>query len=331
MRAHPLGPAVVVVILVLAVAFVVVCLADLARAKVRYMPKWAWALMICISVPWGGLVYLAAGKVRGAPGSLPDTYPDKPVMVTGGSYVPRRGTASPVVIEVDQLTKRFGAVTAVDGLSFAVRPGHVTGFLGPNGAGKTTTMRVILGLDAPTSGTALVGGRRYQEIVRPLHEAGSLLDATAVHGGRTAWSHLLSLARSNGIRRERVTQALELTGLEAVAGRRIREFSLGMKQRLGIAAALLADPPALIFDEPALPRVVHAGAHRLASRGTAGRHRRGHPSRRMTPRPTTPDRQEPMETTPAESALAVIEMAQLGRMDSSVVADVAAWVNGARQ
>ncbi len=154
------------------------------------------------------------------------------------------------MIEVDQLTKRFGPVTAVDALSFTVRPGLVTGFLGPNGAGKTTTMRVILGLDAPTSGRALVGDRCYQQIIRPLRVVGSLLDATAVHGGRTAWFHLLSIAHSNGIGRRRAAQVLEATGLAAVAGRRVGEFSLGMKQRLGIAAALLADPPVLIFDEP---------------------------------------------------------------------------------
>jgi ABC-2 type transport system ATP-binding protein len=153
------------------------------------------------------------------------------------------------VIEVDRLVKRFGPVTAVDDLSFAVRPGHVTGFLGPNGAGKTTTMRVILGLDIPTAGTAVVGGRRYSGIIRPLHEVGSLLDAGAMHGARTAWSHLLSIARSNGIGRRRVTQVLQLTGLDAVAGRRTRGFSLGMKQRLGIAVAL-GDPPVLMFDEP---------------------------------------------------------------------------------
>jgi ABC-2 type transport system ATP-binding protein len=135
-------------------------------------------------------------------------------------------------------------------LSFTVRPGQVTGFLGPNGAGKTTTMRVILGLNAPTSGRALIGGRGYQQIIRPLRVVGSLLDATAVQGGRTAWSHLLSIAHSNGIGRRRVTQVLEAAGLTAVAGRRVGEFSLGMKQRLGIAAALLADPPVLIFDEP---------------------------------------------------------------------------------
>jgi ABC-2 type transport system ATP-binding protein len=154
------------------------------------------------------------------------------------------------MIEVDRLRRRFGAVTAVDGLSFTVRPGRVTGFLGPNGAGKTTTMRLILGLDRPTSGTALVGGRRYQTVIRPLHQVGSLLDATAVHAGRTAHEHLLSIAQSNGIGRVRVAQMLALTGLETVAGRRAGGFSLGMKQRLGIAAALLGDPPVLMFDEP---------------------------------------------------------------------------------
>ena len=154
------------------------------------------------------------------------------------------------MIEVEKLSKHFGPVTAVDGLSFAVRPGHVTGFLGPNGAGKTTTMRLILGLEAPTSGTALVGGRRYRDIVRPLHEVGSLLDANAVHPGRTAWCHLLSLAQSNGIGPSRVLKVLQLTGLDAVAHRRFKGFSLGMKQRVGIAAAMLGDPPILMFDEP---------------------------------------------------------------------------------
>jgi ABC-2 type transport system ATP-binding protein len=154
------------------------------------------------------------------------------------------------LIEVTGLTKRFGPVTAVDDLSFTVQPGHVTGFLGPNGAGKTTTMRIILGLAAPTSGRALVGGRRYDALIRPLREVGALLDATALHGGRTAWMHLVSVARSNGIGRPRVTEVLRLTGLEAVANRRVNGFSLGMKQRLGIAAALLGDPPVLMFDEP---------------------------------------------------------------------------------
>jgi ABC-2 type transport system ATP-binding protein len=154
------------------------------------------------------------------------------------------------MIEVEQLSKRFGPVTAVDDLSFTVRPGRVTGFLGPNGAGKTTTMRIILGLNAADAGTATVGGRRYDGLIRPLREVGSLLDATAVHAGRTGWAHLLSIAQSNGIDKQRVAEVLRLTGLESVAGRRVGGFSLGMKQRLGIAAALLGDPPVLMFDEP---------------------------------------------------------------------------------
>ena len=154
------------------------------------------------------------------------------------------------MIEVERLSKHFGPVTAVDDLSFTVRPGRVTGFLGPNGAGKSTTMRVILGLDAPTSGRALVGGRRYDGLIRPLREVGSLLDATALHPGRSGWAHLRSMAQANGIGQQRVTDVLRLTGLEGVARRRVGGFSLGMKQRLGIAAALLGDPPVLMFDEP---------------------------------------------------------------------------------
>ena len=154
------------------------------------------------------------------------------------------------MIEVDRLSKRFGPVTAVDDLSFTVRPGRVTGFLGPNGAGKTTTMRLILGLDAPTSGRALVAGQRYDTLIQPLREVGSLLDATALHAGRTARAHLKSIAQSNGISGRRVTEVLQLTGLEGVARRRTGGFSLGMKQRLGIAAAMLGDPPVLMFDEP---------------------------------------------------------------------------------
>jgi len=154
------------------------------------------------------------------------------------------------MIETQELSKHFGSVAAVTDLSFAVRPGHVTGFLGPNGAGKTTTMRLILGLDTPTSGRALIGGRPYRAIVRPLRQVGALLDASAVHPGRTAFVHLWSIARSNGIGRARVAEMLQLTGLEAVADRRLKGFSLGMKQRLGIATALLGDPAVLVFDEP---------------------------------------------------------------------------------
>ena len=154
------------------------------------------------------------------------------------------------MIEVNHLTKRFGSVVAVDDLSFAIRPGHVTGFLGPNGEGKNTTMRIILGLDTPTSGTALVDGKSYTDLVWPIRRVGALLDAGALHPGRTAMQHVLSIAQSNGIGRRRVTEVLELTGLETVAARRVGEFSLGMKQRLGIAAALLADPPVLLLDEP---------------------------------------------------------------------------------
>jgi ABC-2 type transport system ATP-binding protein len=154
------------------------------------------------------------------------------------------------MIEIDHLSKRFGKVLAVDDLSFTVRPGHVTGFLGPNGAGKSTTMRVVLGLDEPIAGTARVNGRFYREIAHPLHEVGSLLDAGAVHGGRNAWLHLLSVAQSNGIGKGRAAEVLTLAGLDNVKDKRVGGFSLGMKQRLGIATALLGDPPVLIFDEP---------------------------------------------------------------------------------
>jgi ABC-2 type transport system ATP-binding protein len=154
------------------------------------------------------------------------------------------------MIEANGLTKRYGATLAVDGLSFQVRPGRVTGFLGPNGAGKSTTMRLILGLDAPTGGGVTVNGRSYRELPAPLWEVGALLDARAAHGGRMAHDHLLWLAQSNRIPRRRVGEVLELVGLGPVAGRRIGGFSLGMAQRLGIAAALLGDPGVLIFDEP---------------------------------------------------------------------------------
>ncbi|NYI06448.1 ABC transporter ATP-binding protein [Allostreptomyces psammosilenae] len=154
------------------------------------------------------------------------------------------------MIEVEQLTKRYAGTVAVDRLSFQVRPGHVTGFLGPNGSGKSTTMRMILGLDAPTSGRALVNGRPYPSLTRPMHQVGALLDAGAAHGGRSALDHLHCLARSNGIGLARVASVLEQVGLAGVARRQVGEFSLGMRQRLGIAAALLGDPGVLLFDEP---------------------------------------------------------------------------------
>jgi ABC-2 type transport system ATP-binding protein len=154
------------------------------------------------------------------------------------------------MIEIHELTKRYRAKLAVDGLSFQVLPGRVTGFLGPNGAGKSTTMRMILGLDAPTSGMATVNDRVYQSLRRPLREVGALLDANAVHGGRSAHHHLWSIAVTNDIPRRRVHEVLELTGMTSAARRRVGGFSLGMKQRLGIAVALLGDPPILILDEP---------------------------------------------------------------------------------
>jgi ABC-2 type transport system ATP-binding protein len=154
------------------------------------------------------------------------------------------------MIEAHGLVKRYGSAMAVNDLSFSIRPGMVTGFLGPNGAGKTTTMRMILGLDAPTQGSVTVGGRSYRDLPAPMREVGALLDARALHGGRRARDHLLCLARSNGIPRRRVDEVLGMAGLEGVARRRAKGFSLGMGQRLGIASALLGDPAVLIFDEP---------------------------------------------------------------------------------
>ena len=154
------------------------------------------------------------------------------------------------MIEAKGLTKRYGATVAVDDLSFTVPPGQVTGFLGPNGAGKSTTMRLILGLDAPDSGSVTVGGRPYAAWRRPLRAAGALLEAKAFHGGRTARNHLLCLADSNGISRARVDEVLDLVGLRSMARRRAGGFSLGMSQRLGIAAALLGDAPVVMLDEP---------------------------------------------------------------------------------
>jgi ABC-2 type transport system ATP-binding protein len=154
------------------------------------------------------------------------------------------------MISVEDLTKRFGEKTAVDALTFTVRPGVVTGFLGPNGAGKSTTMRVIAGLDRPTSGRALVDGRPYVEDPAPLERVGLLLEAKAVHTSRTARNHLRALAATHGIRGRRVEEVIELTGLQDVADKRVGGFSLGMGQRLGIASALLGDPANLVLDEP---------------------------------------------------------------------------------
>ncbi|WP_030434827.1 ATP-binding cassette domain-containing protein [Actinoplanes subtropicus] len=154
------------------------------------------------------------------------------------------------MIEVQELTKRYGDKTAVDGLTFTVKPGIVTGFLGPNGAGKSTTMRMILGLDRPTSGTATVNGRPFADHPDPLYQAGALLDAKAVHTGRSAYHHLLALAATTGVPSARVNEVIDLVGLRQVARKRVGGFSLGMGQRLGIASALLADPQIVILDEP---------------------------------------------------------------------------------
>ena len=154
------------------------------------------------------------------------------------------------MIEAHGLTKRYGSKTAVDGIDFTVRPGRVTGFLGPNGAGKSTTMRMIVGLDHPTAGTVSVQGRPYAQLRSPLTEVGALLEAKAVHPGRSARQHLRALAATHGIGDERVDAVIELAGLGAVASKRVKGFSLGMGQRLGIAAALLGDPHTLILDEP---------------------------------------------------------------------------------
>ncbi|MFC0434185.1 ABC transporter ATP-binding protein [Kutzneria buriramensis] len=154
------------------------------------------------------------------------------------------------MIEVNGVTKRYGTRVAVDDLSFTVSPGAVTGFLGPNGAGKSTTMRMIVGLDRPTAGEVLVNGRHYAEHAAPLREVGALLEAKAVHTGRSAYHHLLAMALTHGIPRRRVEEVIDLVGLQEVARKRVGGFSLGMGQRLGVAAALLGDPATLILDEP---------------------------------------------------------------------------------
>jgi ABC-2 type transport system ATP-binding protein len=158
--------------------------------------------------------------------------------------------AAEATIQISDLRKRFGPTTAVDGLSFTVSPGQVTGFVGPNGAGKSTTMRMILGLDAPDAGTALIGGLRYAALRHPLKHVGAMLDAAALHPARRARDHLLWLAHSHGLPARRVDEVIGLVGLESAARRRAGGYSMGMRQRLGIAAALLGDPPVLLFDEP---------------------------------------------------------------------------------
>jgi ABC-2 type transport system ATP-binding protein len=154
------------------------------------------------------------------------------------------------MIEARDVSKRYGDKTAVDGVTFTVKPGVVTGFLGPNGAGKSTTIRMIMGLDAPTSGRVTVNGRSYADHVAPLREVGALLEARAVHTGRSAYNHLLALALTSGIPRSRVDEVVDLVGLQDVALKRVGGFSLGMGQRLGVAAALLGDPATLVLDEP---------------------------------------------------------------------------------
>ena len=154
------------------------------------------------------------------------------------------------MIEARELTKDYGSKRAVDGLSFTVRPGIVTGFLGPNGSGKSTTMRLILGLDAPTNGDVTVNGRHYRDHPAPLHEVGALLEARSVHTGRSAYNHLLALAQTHGIPKRRVAELIDLVGLHEVARKRTGQFSLGMGQRLGIAQALLGDPKTVMLDEP---------------------------------------------------------------------------------
>jgi ABC-2 type transport system ATP-binding protein len=154
------------------------------------------------------------------------------------------------MIEARGLTKHYGGTVAVDGLSFDARPGAVTGFLGPNGSGKSTTMRMMMGLDRPDAGDARIGGKPYADLRWPLREVGALLEAHTFHAGRSAYHHLAAMAAASGISRSRVHEVLDVVGLSGVAGKRAGTFSLGMRQRLGIAAALLGDPPVLLFDEP---------------------------------------------------------------------------------
>ena len=185
------------------------------------------------------------------------------------------------MIEARELTKRYGDTTAVHSLSFTIAPGTVTGFLGPNGAGKSTTMRMIMGLDRPTSGTVTVNGKPYRQHRAPLREVGALLEASAVHPGRSARSHLRSMAATHNIKASRVSEVIEMTGLAEVATKRVGGFSLGMGQRLGIAAALLGDPRTLILDEPVNgldPEGVQWVRQLVRALAAEGRDRRGGPA-----------------------------------------------------
>ena len=178
------------------------------------------------------------------------------------------------MIEAHGLTKDYGDKRAVDDLSFTVRPGIVTGFLGPNGSGKSTTMRLILGLDAPTSGSVTLDGKRFRDFPAPLHEVGALLEARSVHTGRSAYNHLLALAQTHGIGKKRVAELVDLVGLHEVARKRAGKFSLGMGQRLGIATALLGDPKTLLLDEPVNgldPEGIHWIRNLLKSLAAEGR------------------------------------------------------------
>jgi ABC-2 type transport system ATP-binding protein len=178
------------------------------------------------------------------------------------------------MIEIKELTKRYGSAVVVDGLSFAVEPGRVTGFLGPNGAGKSTTMRILVGLAKASSGTATIDGRAYAELRDPLRQVGALLEATPVQRGRTAYRQLLALAQTHGIAASRVEEVLDVVGLTSAAGRQAAEFSLGMRQRLGIAAVLLGEPSTLILDEPTNgldPAGVHWLRNLLRAQAAEGR------------------------------------------------------------
>jgi ABC-2 type transport system ATP-binding protein len=216
-------------------------------------------VLIAVAIIVGVVVLVRRSKARrrsqpdqsGASLASSSGIPARTGAPEGGPPAARRtGARAGGPIVARRLTKRFGEKVAVDDLSFEVRPGRVTGFLGPNGAGKSTTMRMIMGLDAADGGSVTVNGRRYHDLGWPLHEVGALLEAKAAHPGRSAVAHLQMLARSNRIARRRVDEVVDLVGLSSVARQRVGQFSMGMSQRLGIAAALLGDPGVLLFDEP---------------------------------------------------------------------------------